>query len=236
MSIAEKFEVIADAVYDKGIADRDELVWNMVTDNGTRANYIYGFAYANWEGYKFSKPIKPTGYINNMFYVSNIKTLPSPLDFSEVLSSGGDTSSTYRKSVFGYCRNLEFVPDLNMKAIGGLEEWFIQCRKLHTIELLRVKKETVYTNSFSQCDALSEIRFDGEIGQNISFSGSPLLSTASIVNIIEHLSDSQSATLTLKTTAKNNMSFPYTSPQTNVTYNNWDELVATKSGWTISLA
>lgn len=237
MSIAEKFEVIADAVYDKGISDRDELVWNMITDNGTRTNFHNAFQYTDFSGYKFVKPIKPIGYVSQMFYsCQKMKSLPQNLDFSEILLNGGDTSSTYRRSVFGYCRVLTTIPDLNMRAIGGLEEWFQYCNALHTIELLRVKRETIYTNTFTACEKLAEIRFDGEIGQNISFSGSPLLSTASIVNIVEHLSDNQSATLTLKTAAKNNMTFPYTSPQTNVTYNNWDELVATKSGWTISLA
>lgn len=238
MSIAEKFEVIADAVYDKGIANRDEFIWNAFTDSGSRVNYHNAFQYSNWSGYKFIKPVKPTGYISQMFYsCQNMTSLPENLDFSEIAtaSSNADTY-TYRRSVFAYCNKLEVIPDLNMRAIGGIEQWFQYSRVLHTIELIRVHRNTIYDGAFISCNSLTEIRFDGEIGQNISFADSPKLSVASIVNIIEHLSDSQSATLTLKTAAKENMSFPYTSPQTNVTYNSWDELVATKSAWTISLA
>ena len=43
MSIAEKFEIIADAVYEKGISDRDELIYNVVTDNERRINYHNAF-------------------------------------------------------------------------------------------------------------------------------------------------------------------------------------------------
>lgn len=239
MSISEKLITIAEnepKIYDKGVSDERVKFTNAITDNGTRKNYMYAFAYANYSGVRFAEPITPDYYINHMFYsCANLTELPTPLDFSKILETATD-SYAYRRSVFAYCRNLEFVPDLNMRVIGGIEEWFIQCRKLHTIELLRVKRETIYNSTFSMCDSLENITFEGEIGQNISFADCPKLSTASIVNIFEHLSDSQSATLIIKTTAKENMSFPYTSPQTNITYNSWDELVATKSAWTISLA
>lgn len=220
MSIAEKFEIIADAVYDKGVYDRDVLIYNMITDNETRANYHNAFQYTDISGYKFIKTITPTGYINQMFYSCyNMTSLPTPLDFSKILSSGGDTTATYRKGVFAYCRNLEFVPDLDMKAIGGLEEWFIQCRKLRTIELLRVHRNTIYTNTFQWCDNLQNINFDGEIGQSISFKDSPLLSVESQINIIKHLvdfsgtSDAGTRILTIHPTAFERLNATYSTPE-----------------------
>lgn len=201
MSIAEKFEVIADEVYDKGVYDEKVILTNAITDNDTRQNYMYAFAYTNYSGVRFAETITPNYYINHMFYYcANLTELPTPLDFSRILETATD-SYTYRRSVFAYCRNLEIVPDLNMKAIGGLEEWFIQCRKLHTIELLRVKRETIYTSTFSMCDSLENITFEGEIGQNISFADSPLLSDASLENIAEHMINTN-ATITLHSTVK----------------------------------
>jgi len=220
MSIAEKFEIIADAVYEKGISGRDELIYNVVTDNERRINYHNAFQYSNWTGYEFIKPIKPTGYISNMFYsCNNMTSLPTPLDFSEAFTADNYVESyTYRTSVFAYCRNLEFVPDLNMKALGGIEQWFRQCRELHTIELLRVKRETIYTNTFSECSALTNITFEGEIGQSISFKDSPLLSIESQINIIKHLvdfsgtDDAGTRILTIHANAWEKLNQTYSSP------------------------
>ena len=43
MSIAEKFEVIADAVYEKGKKDEHDKLWDAFQDNGTRTYYTNGF-------------------------------------------------------------------------------------------------------------------------------------------------------------------------------------------------
>lgn len=204
MSIAEKFEVIADKVYEKGVADKADDVYKRITIDGTRQNYQYAFAYSDWSGYEFPQPIKPTGVINHMFYACyELTELPQPLDFSEIFTETTDTT-VYRRSVFAYCRKLKYIPDLNILAIGGLEEWFVQCWRLHTIELLRVNENTVYNSTFNSCSDLQNITFDGVIGQNIDFKWSPLLTDASINNITEHLKDftvagSGSATITFNT-------------------------------------
>ena len=189
MSIAEKFEIIADAVYDKAVSDEREKLTKAITDNGSRVNFSYAFAYGNWSGYRFTETITPTSTINHMFYsLYEMTELPSPIDFSEIATATNTNydAYAYRRSVFAYCRKLEIIPDLNMRAIGGLEEWFTQCMKLHTIELLRVHRDTIYNSTFSMCNALQNINFDGEIGQSISFKDSPLLSVASMKNIIKN--------------------------------------------------
>lgn len=223
MSIAENFEVIADAVYDKGKQDEYDAFWDAFQDNGNRDFYSYGFSGYGWtnENFKPKYPIITSANpnrANTMFqYAYNLTEIMSPLYFYDTTSN----------STFVNCRNLIKIGD---DTGGGI--W--------------TTRDRTFTSNFSSCSNLEEIRFidynekgeyvPSEIGNSIDFSPCPLLSTASIVNIIEHLSDSQSATLTLKKTAKESMTFPYTSPQTNTTYNSWDELVATKSAWTISLA
>lgn len=206
MSIAEKFEVIADAVYDKGTEHMRLAMTNAVTDNNTRVHYNAAFQYENLSGFEFAYTIKPRGYIASIFYMcASMAELPKPLDFSEIFTYNSNDTTTYRKSAFAYCSVLERIPDLNMKAIGGLEEWFIQCKKLHTIELLRVHENTIYTNTFMQCDALENIAFDGVIGQNINLSWSPLLTIQSLNNIIDHLKEfpsGSSANITLHANSK----------------------------------
>lgn len=205
MSIAEKFEVIADAVYDKGIEHMRLAVTNAVTDNNTRINYHNAFQYSNFTGFEFSYPIKPRGYVSNLFYsCTKMVEPPKPIVLSEIFSNGNDTA-TYRKSVFAYCYALERVPDLNMRAINGIEEWFRQCGALRTIELLRVHENTIYTNTFYECRALENIAFDGVIGQDISFKESPLLTLESLNNIIDHLKEftsGSSANITLHANSK----------------------------------
>ena len=199
MSISEKFEIIADAVYEKGKGD----IWYHITDNGARANYMYCFAYSNYSGVVFSKPITPTHYINHMFYsCPTMAELPSPLDFSKVITDDPTKDAyTYRRALCAYCEKLEVFPNVNMRVLGGIEEWFQHCKALHTIELLRVDENTIYSNAFNLCSQLKNITFDGVIGQNIDFKWSPLLTDASLNNITEHLKDftaagSGSATIT----------------------------------------
>jgi hypothetical protein len=90
---------------------------------------------------------------------------------------------------------------------------------------------------FSACKALEEINVMSPITQKFAIASTQVLNTASIVSVIEHLSDSTTGkTATFSQTAVNNMTFPHTSTQSGVTYNSWDELIATKQNWTISLS
>ena len=79
---------------------------------------------------------------------------------------------------------------------------------------------------------------EGVIGQNgFDVHWSTNLKTASIVSIVEALSDSTSGlSVTLSQTAVNNMVFPFTSERTGITYGSWSELEGTKTNWTISLS
>lgn len=215
MSIAEKFEVIADEVYEKGVLDSKKAFENAITINGRRISYNRAFSNTDYSGYEFSHPIKPLNDITQMFYACETMTeLPKPLDFSEILTTCNDAYGN-RRGVFGYCRKLKVIPDLNMRAIGGLEEWFSYCESLETIELLRVNENTIYapSNSYSfyGCKQLQNITFDGVIGQDISFANSPLLTDASLDSIVSHLKDysigwvegdGNKATITLHSTVK----------------------------------
>ena len=173
MSIAEKFEVIADAVYDKGKQDEYDRFWDAYQDNGNRDFYSYGFSGYGWtnENFKPKYPIITSANPNRtnvMFqYAYNLTEIMSPLYFY-------DTSSS---STFVNCRNLIKIGD---DTGGGI--WTTRNR--------------TFTYNFSSCSNLEEIRFidynekgeyvPSEIGNSIDFSYSPL-SVASMINIIAHL-------------------------------------------------
>ena len=225
MSISEKLITIAEnepKIYDKGKQDEYDAFWDTFQDYGERKFYSQGFAGYGWtkDNLKPKYPIvtdRVTNRTNGMFaFAEKLTEIMIPLYFYDTTSS----------ETFYYCTKLVKIGD---DTGGGL--W--------------VTKGRTFNSNFGGCSKLEEIRFldynekgeyvPSEIGNSINFKNCPL-STASIVNIIEHLVNSSTVTLTLKTSAKENMSFPYTSPQSNTTYNSWDELVATKPDCTISLA
>ena len=180
-------------IYDQGVLDSKKAFENALTNNWTRNVYVRAFSNTNYNGYEFSQPIKPTNVMAQMFYSCEAMTeLPKPLDFSEILTTCTDNYAN-RRAVFSYCVKLKVIHDFNMRAIGGLEEWFSYCESLETIELLRVNEDTVYAASggtpFYGCRKLQNIKFDGVIGQNIGFLQSPLLTKKSLINIAEHLKD-----------------------------------------------
>ena len=98
----------------------------------------------------------------------------------------------------------------------------------------KIKLSDTGTQSFSSTflgmKQLREIRFEGVIGNNISFKDSTLLSAESMASIVEALSASASGkTLTLSQTAVNNADW------TTTAYADWAALIATKTNWTFSL-
>jgi hypothetical protein len=76
---------------------------------------------------------------------------------------------------------------------------------------------------------LKNVIFEGTIGCDFNMSIAPILSKASITNIIEHLSTTTSGlSVTLSKAAVETAFGSTTSAE-------WTSLIATKSNWTISL-
>ena len=80
MSIAEKFEVIADAVYDKGKKDEYDAFWDVFQQNGTLTFYGYAFSGHGWnkDNFKPKYPIVTNNAINRsnvLFAYSRIAML-----------------------------------------------------------------------------------------------------------------------------------------------------------------
>ncbi len=205
MSIAEKFEKIADAVYEKGKQAEYDRFWDEFQENGNRRFYSYAFSGYGWtnENFKPKYPIVTDvnpNRTNTMFqYSYNITEIMIPLYFYDTTSN----------STFVNNRNLVKIGD---DTGGGL--W--------------VTRNRTFASNFSGCNALTEIRFidynengeyvPSEIGNSISFSDSPLLSAESQINIIKHLvdfsgtSDAGTRILTIHANAWEKLNQTYSSP------------------------
>lgn len=182
MSIAEKFEVIADAVYEKGeligyengrnegleegYADgRNQeriAVWEVFLNKGKAMSYAYAFYGAKWNDATY-KPI---------------------LDYSIVVSA--NCNSIFASSAI---TNTQIPIDISGETVGGnTASMFSGAGQLKTIERLIVKESNGYSNGFVGCKKLENITFEGVIGKSISFADSPL-TLKSMKNVIEHLKD-----------------------------------------------
>lgn len=178
MSIAEKFEIIADAVYQKGLIDGDggssdeyyNTFWDAFQRNGSATTYAYAFYSSRWKDdiYNPKYPIAATNS-NSMFNQSYVTDTKVEIDLT---AAGGNTTGMFQYS------------------------------KIEKIRKIIVTEITGYSNSFTSCSALKEISFEGIIGKNISFSDCPNLSAESIKNIIDHLKDYSGTTPTCTLTLR----------------------------------
>lgn len=225
MSIADKFEVIADAVYDKGVSDGkkseyDEF-WDAFQYNGERIDYTYAFQ--GW-GAEYIRPkykvIPKDGIVPQLSVSGQVaryynmvcgcpflkKIEKEYFDLSQYYNElSYNTQSTYGNYyTFSNNPNLEEIEDVGMQPYSYYSTFAI-CPKLHTIEVIRSNENTWFSSTtFKYCLELQKIRIDGVIASDISFYQSPNLSKESIISIVTHLSDAQGATVTFSKQAVNN--------------------------------
>lgn len=196
MSIAEKFEVIADAVYEKGKKDEYDKFWDNYQNYGKRTDY----GYATFSGYGFNfdnfypkYDIKPIGNINQMFYAwENTTTQRGSL--KQRLEECGVTLDTsqaiYFQDAFSWGQWTE-LPAIDMTAeTQGCNNVFARCRQLHTIEKLIIGETTYLVASmFTNDTALENLTIEGTIaGSRFDVKSCTKLTVASLLSILTALS------------------------------------------------
>lgn len=252
-----------DEVYEKGKLDRDadyveynnqleqimystdtggksfyDEFWDSIQNpNGSiRTGYDYYFMGNGWNDTNFRPKydICPTdGGGVSVFYRCGVKNL------EKCLSDAGvklDLTKCTNIGEFFANSKIEVLPELSFSP-STTSAWgmFTNCKNLHTVRKLSVNPKVQIGTNFSGCTALENIVIEGEIIDNANFQWCTKLKKESIVSIVESLSVNVSGkTLTISTTAVNNMVFPVTSVQSGITYNSWDELISSKTNWTIS--
>lgn len=187
-------------VYEAGIKSEYDRYWDTFQAGGTRRNY-WG-AFALW------------------FWTDEILDPKHPLIVSE-----NGTYMFYQNSAITH------IPEITFTA-AQFAYVFQNARNIEVIDKVILNNygtQQIYS-PFDGCAALCEVRFEGVIGNSISFKDSTLLSAESIVSIVNALSSSTTGkTLTLSQTAVNNADW------TTTDYADWATLIATKTNWTFSL-
>ena len=190
MSIAKKFEVIADEVYEKG----KDYIWEVVQQGGKRRDYGY-FAYM-WDmeyihpKYKVVPTEATTGV--NTFGKSKIKKIEAKyFDFSQKPRGTASNQSWYY--TFFYAQELEEIEDIGMQADYTYSSTYNGCNKLKTIAVIRTDADTAWSGAFSHCSSLENIVIEGVIGKNgFNVKDCKKLTVASLLSILTALSKDSS--------------------------------------------
>ena len=196
MSIAEKFEVIADAVYEKGKKDEYDKFWDAFQDYGNRTYYLSGFqGNQGWTKDNFypKYDIKPVGNANQIFYAWENKDTQT-MDLAARLRECGvvlDTSqATSLQYAFAYVK-FASIPPIDLTGLTSNSSLlFGDSSTIKTIEKLIIAETTpINANWFRSGTGLTNLTIEGTIGQsNFSVKDNKKLTKASILSILKALS------------------------------------------------
>jgi hypothetical protein len=243
-SQSEQIEVLNDDLEkilygtDTGGKSYYDTFWDNFQNYGNRRNYKGAFTgnQYNAETFfpKYDIIVEESGYQMMYAWNSNTSAMPKiPLNLKQRLIDCGVTLDTSKatdlSSMFSY-GNITHIPTIDCSGLpnGVTTGLFAHCwANLKYIEKIIVHEGIEFKNWFSNDSGLESITIEGTIGQNgFDISPSKVLNKASIESIISHLSDTAAdKTVTLSKTAVNNA---FTTEQ-------WNELIATKNNWLISL-
>ena len=205
MSIAEKFEVIADEVYEKGKKDEYDKFWDeyQTTKNGElgkRKSYSNAFSFGwSFENFYPKYDIKPEGNANNIFYgwsdsfTSTRYSLKKRLEeCGVVLDTSKVTSLTYG---FTYSPQFTEIPTLDLTGLtSNPTGLFANCYyDLKTVSF-KVNENTPMGNWFgSNTTGVVNLTMEGVIGKSgFNVKDCKKLSVASLLSILTALSKDQS--------------------------------------------
>lgn len=220
-----------EAAYEQGVADGKkaeyDAFWDEIQQNGKRTNYALGLCGNHWTKHNFKPkyPINPVGSAENCFAYWQSTVFKDLIDLRECCELNTSQATSLGSAFYGSAR-IYAIGVLDCRNCSKLDAIFANCSNLTIIEKMISVSAIKYNNSFQNCTALKEIRFEGEIGQPISFQWSTKLSKASIESIISCLSTTTSGlTVTLSKTAK----------ESAFTADEWTALANTRPNWTITL-
>ena len=230
-------------VFEAGKKSEYDAFWDTNQRNGERRGYYR--AYPNTDGEWSAENFRPKydficeGSCAQMFYgweYGNVK-----IDLGAIFKQQGiilDTSrATNVSSLFAFGAKLTGeLPTVSCANAGSNTNGIFRGCKVSKIEKFIVTELTTFDTTFYICDELVDIVFEGTIANTLSMSQSTKLSKASIISVISHLSDTTTGlTVTLSKTAVD-VAFEEDGGAVGSVSTEWENLVATKPNWTISLA
>lgn len=248
MTIAEQivqakqdYDAVYDAGYEKGKSegggdDYYNEFWDIYLDNGNKTNFQGSFFGNGWTDVTFNpnRPLHIKSAVNT-FAGSKITDYAAIAERIGGIDFTGCTTFnlTWQTSSITRIGTVDFS---SATASGALNNTFYICNEFKTLEKCIVSKENTFPNTFVRCGKLEHIRFEGEIGNNISFADSSLLSSASLESIVNHLSvASTGQSLTLSKKAVNKAFETSEGANDGSTSAKWATLIGTRPNWTIVL-
>lgn len=195
MTDLEKSIANVPKVFEAGREAEYDDFWDVFQNKGNREMYSYAFFGDGWTDETYNPKYDIVSSGNSYIYSNSFITDTKVV--IDCATNPGNPNQTLQNA---------------FKGAGHLK----------TIRKLIVMEKQSFANTFNACSALENITFEGEIGKSINFQYSPLLSKASIENIVSVLSaDVTGQTLTLNQTAFDNA----------FTEEEWNALIADKGDW-----
>ena len=198
MSIAEKLQIIAEnqqKVYDEGYetgkqAEYDAF-WDKYQSNGNRTFYAKGFAGSGWSNITF-KPkydMHPTD-AERMFSDCSITDLKGLLEELGIVLDFSNT--TYFNYPFDNSQ-ITRVGIIDTSSVSSLNYFLNNSKHLQYIEKFIFKSDgtqTFTSLTFQSCNSLSDVIFEGCVGQSLSVQWCPLNleSAKSLINCLKDYS------------------------------------------------
>ena len=226
-------------VYDKARTDEWSEFWDSFQDYGKLTDYRYAFGADTWCDAIFKpKYDMYVDWADGMFYNSRITDLAGILDKQNIkLNFSESISFTH---TFAFSELMTHIGTLDTTNADYLKETFWGCIQLKTIDKLKLRDDYYGTQfsdrCFKDCLSLKNITIEGTIRRsNLDMRYSPL-SKASIISVINALSENVSGmTLTLKKSAVNEAFSIDVDDETTWAQNSeYYILRHSKDNWTIS--
>lgn len=246
MALKDVIDDVHESGIEKGYSNGERYMWDAITNRNSK-NRLTTYMFYEYPYEEFNPPyaIICKNYTAKSMFASAYKLKKikkGTLDFGGKGCYSGSRTSTSSglTMLFHNCTSLEEIEDIGLNE-GSHYYTFGMCEKLRKIEKLCPRYDTIFTNAFTNCYALEEITFDGEIGRDINFLSCKKLNADSVKSIVTHLKDytSESAnqykyTLTLNDETFNALEQADTTAEYNGEACTWAELVDNKK-WNLVL-
>lgn len=220
-------------VFEAGKKSEYDAFWDAYQNNGNRDHYQHGFAGLGWT-YKnfYPKYSMIPKYAVGMFEQSRVVDIYSRLDEKNLVLDLSECTQITNVFYAAYAEHLRRIDIRKGQDAGNLFSY----SRIATIEALVVDESVSYRTCFVKSNALTNLTIEGTIGKNgFDVSWSPL-SKASIISIVNALSDTTTGlTVTLRLAAVNTAFETTAGAADGSTSEEWTALIATKPNWTINL-
>lgn len=146
-----------------------------------------------------------------LFDTSRVTTMENMFNGCSSLASVASFNThnvTDMHYMFPYCMALKSAPKLDTSKVNNMNGMFSHCTSLKSVPLLDISKVDMMSYIFSECSSLTNLGGFTGLKMDLDLSSSPLLTTDSVMNVINNAADmtSNPQTLTLHQDVFNKLS------------------------------